>query len=177
MIEAMEPRLNGPRPIAGTIGLTFGGLWSSLGASGLPLGWRLPIEALGGLVTLALVAVLWTRRGSVGAGRGLFRRKGYIIAVALEIVAIYAASALLPHYGLQSYLIETVGVIVGLHFIGLWQATRRPAFLWISGCMCGVSVVSAFMPPAIGEFGPRMIVAGFGNALVLWLGAGWRSPR
>ena len=49
----------------------------------------------------------------------MFRRWPYLLAVVLEIVAIYTVSAALPRYILQTYFIEAVGVIVGLHFIGL----------------------------------------------------------
>lgn len=160
-----------PRPIAETIGLVFGGLWSLLGASGLPRGLQLPAEALGGLITVALIAWVWSRRGPSGSGAGMFRRRGYIIAVVLEIVAIWVATTLLARNGLQSYVIVAVGVIVGLHFIGLWQATRRVSLLWIAAGMCVVSAVAAFLPNVAGGFGPRLLVAGFGNALVLWIGA------
>ena len=159
------------KTIAGTIGLAFGGLWSLLGATGLPRELQLPAEVMGGIVTLVLVAALWSRRGSAQTGVGLFRRRGYVIVVFLEIVAIYATSSLLTRYGLKSYLIEAVGVIVGLHFIGLWQATRRSSFLWIAGGMCGVSALAACLPDALVGFSPRIMMAGFGNALVLWIGA------
>jgi hypothetical protein len=160
------------RPVAGTIGLLFGGLWSLLGALGLPQGVQLPTQAVGWLITLALTAALWWRREAAGPGPGLFRRRGYLIAVTLEVVAIYAASTLLTRYGLKTYVIQAVGVIVGLHFIGLWQAR----FLWIAGGMCAVSALAACLPDALNGFNPRNAVTGFGNALVLWVGAG-RSMR
>jgi hypothetical protein len=162
----------GSWPIAGTIGLTFGGLWSSLGAMGVPHQFRVPFEGLGLLVTMLLIVGLWRRRAPAEGGGGLFRRRGYIIAVILEIVAIYVASTLLSQNGLRSFIIPTVGVIVGLHFIGLWQATRLPSFLWIAAGMCAVSVFAACLPEVWGEFGPRNLMAGFGNACVLWVGAG-----
>jgi len=160
------------RSVAGTIGLVFGGLWFSLGAMGLPRGLQLLGESMGFLVTIALIAMLWSRSGPAGSGAGLFRRRGYIIAVALEVVAIYIASTLLARNGLRSYLIQAVGVIVGLHFIGLWQATRLSRFLWIAGSMCVVSTVAVFLPNALDGLNLRGMVTGFGNALVLWIGAG-----
>ena len=169
----MAPRSEAnTKPIAGAIGLVFGGLWSLLGAMGLPHGLQRPAEGLGLLVTIALIAALWSRRGSAGSSTGLFRRRAYLIAVALEVAAIYVASTLLAQNGLKSYVIPAVGVIVGLHFIGLWQATRQPGFLWIAGCMCGVSALAACLPSVLDAFQPRNVVAGFGNALVLWIGAG-----
>lgn len=150
----------------------FGGLWSFLAATGLPKGLRLPAEGVGFLVTIALVASLWKRSASGGSSAGFLHRRGYIVAVSLEVVAICAASALLTRYGLKSYFIQAVGVIVGLHFIGLWQATRSSRFLWIAACMSGVSALSACLPGVWNGFDPRDVVTGFGNALVLWIGAG-----
>ncbi len=161
------------RPIAASIGLMFGGLWSFLGATGLPHDLQVTAEALGVAVTAALISVLWMQRGSTGPNALLFRRWGYIIAVAMEIVSIYAATILFARCGLKSYLIPAVGVIVGLHFIGLWQATRQSRFLWIAGCMCAVSALAAFLPNALNVYDPRIAAIGFGNAIVLWIGAGW----
>ena len=166
----------GPWPIAGTIGLVFGGLWSLLGATGSPHPLRPPLEGASLLITGFFIARLWWRGAPAGARAGLFRRRGYIIAVVLEVVAIYAASTLLGLNGLKSYVIPAVGAIVGLHFIGLWQATRLASFLWIAGCMCAVSAFAACLPDVLGDFGPRNLMAGFGKALVLWIGAG-RSRR
>lgn len=103
----------------------------------------------------------------------MFRRRAYIIAVVLEVVAIAAASYLLRSHGLQDYFIPAVGVIVGLHFIGLWKATGTRRFLGIAAAMCVVSVVSMLLPHAGGGLDVRDAVCGFGNALVLWSGAMW----
>ena len=162
----------GPRPVAGTIGLAFGGLWFLLGAASLPRGLHVPFEGVGVGVTAALIAVLWSRRASAGPSSGLFRRRGYLVAVALEVAAIYATSVLFHRFGLTGYLVQAVGVIVGLHFIGLWQATRLSSFLWIAGGMCAVSGLAACLPEALDGFSPRNAATGLGNALVLWLGAG-----
>lgn len=156
------------RPIGNTIGLAFGGLWAVLGAQALPAAWQGPVLAGAAVITLALIIRLWRRRGSGGgAGGGLFRRPGYIVAVILELAAIIAASNLLPRWGLKAWFIQVLGVIVGLHFIGLWQATRARRFLAIAAGMCAVSLAAMLLPP-----GPRDLACGFGNALVLWAGAG-----
>ena len=163
--------------IAPSIGLLFGGLWSFLGASGLPHRMQTPAEAAGVIVTLALIVLVWIRRGSTETGARLFRRWSYLVAVALEIVGIYVVTTLLNAHGLQGYVIPAVGVIVGLHFIGLWQATGQSVFLWICGSMCAVSALAAFLPTALNGYDPRITVTGFGNALVLWIGAGWPTRR
>ena len=160
------------RPIPATIGLIFGGLWFWLGALALPPAWRTPAGLLGALITVGLIVRLWRAQSQADAGAGMFRRGAYLVAVALEIAAIYTASALLPKYGLQGYFIQAVGVIVGLHFIGLWRATGAARFLWIAGAMCVVSLLAALLPAAWQALDPRNVAAGIGDAVVLWIGAG-----
>jgi len=161
-----------PRPIGATVGLFFGGLWCVLGSQALPQHWQLPVLVAGWLVTLLLVLRLWWRP-SFGAGGGaIFRQRTYLIAVTLEVVALVVANNFLPKVGLGDELIPVVGIIVGLHFIGLWQATRLRRFLGIAFAMCVVSAFSALLPSLLGNFDPRIAACGFGNALVLWIGAG-----
>ncbi len=102
----------------------------------------------------------------------MFRQRAYLIAVALEVVALVIANTALPRIGFGDELIPVVGVIVGLHFIGLWRATRLRRFLGIAFAMCVVSAFSALLPTMWGNIDPRIAVCGFGNALVLWIGAG-----
>jgi hypothetical protein len=78
----------------------------------------------------------------------------------------------LPRTGFGDQLIPAVGVIVGLHFIGLWMATGSRRFLGIAAAMCAVSVFSASLPVAYAYLDLRVAVCGFGNAIVLWIGAG-----
>jgi hypothetical protein len=150
---------NRPRPIGATVGLLFGGLWCVLGAQALADPWRMAAMVLGGAVTLALAVRVWLAPAIAGSGTGMFRQRAYLVAVLLEVAAIALANRVLPH----DCLVPAVGVIVGLHFIGLWKATGAARFLSISAAMCMVSAASALLP-----VGPREAVCGFGNALVLW---------
>jgi hypothetical protein len=167
-----NPSTRSPRPIPATIGLVFGGLWFWLGATALPPVWRTLAGLAGALITLGLIVRLWRAPGPEDTGAGMFKRGAYFVAVALEVAAIYTASALLPKYGLQGYFIQAVGVIVGLHFIGLWRATGLARFLWIAGAMCAVSLLATLLPAAWEGVDPRDAATGIGNALVLWIGAG-----
>ena len=167
-MEVAGPR----RPIPGTIGLLFGGLWGVLAGLAAPASWRGPGVLLAVLVSMILIYRLWRRGGAVGMGSGLFRRGPYLVAVALEFVAISAAANLLPRFGLGAYFIESLGLIVGLHFVGLWKATGQAAFLWIAAGMCSVSIAAMGLPQAWNGIEIRQAVTGFGNALVLWIGAG-----
>ncbi len=155
------------------IGLFFGGVWSVLGARALSPGWPLPVAAAGIVLTAALIFRLWRAPMRPGAGPAMFRSRYYIAAVALELIALNVAGNLLQRYGLASYLLTSVGIIVGLHFIGLWLATRMPRFLWIAGTMCAVSTLAAFLPAASAGFNPRNAATGFANAVVLWIGASY----
>jgi len=148
------------RPVGATIGLVFGGLWWLLGAQVLPAPWPAPAAALGFAVSAGLIFLVWRRRGIAGGGTAMFRSRMYIAAVALEVAAIALASHLVP----PAQMNPAVGVIVGLHFIGLWMASGARRFLWIAAGMCAVSAASALLPP-----GPREAACGFGNALVLWV--------
>lgn len=159
-------------PLPTTIGLLFGGLWGMLGALATPEHWRLLLIIVVCLITVILIMSLWFRQSTATSdSRGLFAHKAYIIAVSAEIAAIYAASAILPQVGLQGFFIQVVGFIVGLHFIGLWIATNSRHFVGIAFGMCLVSLAAMMFPQNWGPFLARDAVTGFGNALVLWIGA------
>jgi hypothetical protein len=162
-----------PKPIGGTIGLCFASLWWLLAARALPAGFHVPVAFSGFLVGAVLILLLWRRPPNRGSGTGMFRRRTYLVAVVLEIAAIAVASNLLRSYGLQDYFIPTMGVIVGLHFIGLWQATGALRFLTIAAAMCLVSLASMVLPHVGSGLDLRDAACGFGNALVLWIGAMW----
>lgn len=143
-----------------------------LGSQGLPGTWQWPMVVAGWIVTIVLVAQLWRRKTAAGGGGAMFRQRTYIVAVILEVAALFAAANLLPRAGFGDELIPAVGMIVGLHFIGLWMATGLRRFIWIALEMCTVSVFSAFLPVVYAGLDPRVAICGYGNALVLWIGAG-----
>jgi hypothetical protein len=84
---------------------------------------------------------------------------------------MYVASFLLPRFGGQQQVYSAVGCIVGLHFIGLWLATRSRRFLWITAGMCSVSLLSMIIPFTWHTIGLRYLLLGGGNAIVLWVAA------
>lgn len=150
------------------IGTVFGGLWALIAAFALPSAWHLPVAALAVFLTAALVVSLLRARDSSTGTTPLFMRRPYRFAVIAEVVLIYGASLILPRMGLQSYFMQAVGVIVGLHFIGLWAATQSPRFINIAVAMCAVSIASAILPIFVGLIHIRDFATGAGNALVLW---------
>lgn len=158
--------------IGSAIGLSFGGVWSVLGSKALVHGWQLPAAAAGIALTLVLIVRQWRAPLATGAGTTLFLSRYYIVAVVLELIAMNLAAYILPRLGLTDYLLTAVGVIVGLHFIGLWMATRMSRFLWIAGAMVTASVLAALLPAAVPDlFNARNATTGFTNAMILWVGA------
>ncbi|MEP9360363.1 hypothetical protein [Sphingomonas sp. KR3-1] len=158
------------RPIPGTIGLFFGGVWGVFGAQALSQDWRSAGIAGAVLVTAVLIALLWRSGG--GTGGGLFRKRTYYLAVALEVAAIAAANLLMPRLGLTGYALQILGLIIGLHFIGLWKASDMARFLGIAAGMTVLSLAACALPAPL-----RDMVTGFGNALVLWIGAARVRPE
>lgn len=160
-------------PIPAMIGTAFGGLWSVWGATVLPPQWVIPATIIGLLITVFFLVRLY--RKSSATPTNLFRRQAYIIAVILEVAGLNAAMLLLQRYGLQSYTVQAVGLVVGLHFIGLWLASNSRRFIWICLSMCVVSLLGALLPnSAAGHLNIRDIVTAYGCAITLWYFA--RTP-
>lgn len=156
-------------PVPALIGLAFGGVWSVLGAMALARSWRVPAIIAGVLFTLLLLVGRWR---SAGSGVGLFRRRAYLVAVALELAGINVAVVLLRKYGLESFLVQALGLVVGLHFIGLWAACGDRRYLWICGGMCICSLLGTMLPDAApGTLNARDAVTAYGCAFTLWFAA------
>lgn len=152
------------------IGLAFAALWLLLGAAALPLPWRYAAAA-GGLAGLVVLAVRAWRLDEPRTG--LFRMARFRLAVALEFGAIAVANWQLNRAGVGGYLIPVVGIIVGVHFVGLWWAGGGTVYLWLAGAMTAVDAFALLLPPG----GAAMQgVAGFGSAAALAVAAG-TGPR
>ncbi len=151
------------------MGTAIGGLWAAMGTLALPTSFR-PLTISAALaLTLILLGRLWVC--VVPASRGFHRRKAFRIAVILETLALIAAGYLLTRYHLEAYMVPVIGIIVGLHFIGLWLASGSTAFLWMAAAMCTISAAAMALPAAPpGSLNERALFASYGNALVLWIG-------
>ena len=166
-VEAKERQVHA----ASLIGICFGGLWAGAGSmafSGIVRGLLLICAVF---VTAGLVVRVSRSPAAKNSQGGMFHRWPYLIAVVLEALAIAIVVALLPRYGGERYLLQAIGVIVGLHFIGLWKASQSSRFLLISAGMCVVSAMSMLAQPATTGFKAGDVLTGFGNALILWFGA------
>jgi hypothetical protein len=153
------------------IGWFFGTFWALLGAFALPHPYDSAGCALAVFIALIFLVRLWRYEPPAGAARPTFRMWVYLIAVAAELFGMYMAALILPRYGAQQLVYSTVGCIVGLHFIGLWLATRSTRFLHITAGMCCVSLLSMVVPFSWHAIGLRYLLLGAGNSMVLWLAA------
>jgi hypothetical protein len=159
------------RSLSRLIGWFFGTFWALLGASALSTSYVRAGYALAAVTALIFLARLWKNAAQASDAGALFRAPVYFIAVFAELVGMYLAALLLPRIGAQEQVYSAIGCIVGLHFIGLWLATRSRRFLAITAGMCCVSLFSMMIPFRWHAIGLRYVVLGAGNAMVLWLAA------
>ena len=153
------------------IGICFGGLWAIAGSLAYSGTTRSVLLLFAIVVTVGLILrVRRTPKVDESQNR-IFHRRAYLIAVVLELLAIALSVVLLPRWGYERYLLQAIGVVVGLHFIGLWKASQSSRFLLISAGMCILSAGSILVQPKTAGLKTGDVLTGFGNALVLWIGA------
>jgi hypothetical protein len=161
-VRRLTPRL---------IGLVFGGFWALIAALALPRMYRPQEIAAVILMTIGVLLRMWKRTSDLPARKAFFKTRAYLVSVACEATALCITSVIFQRFGLSEFLYSAIGLIVGLHFIGLWRASGSRRFLSISGGMCVVSVLSALIPLSWKMFDLRYAFLGAGNALILWIGA------
>jgi hypothetical protein len=149
--------------IGGIIGLAFGWLWLLVGASATGSA-RVPI-LVGGSALFAGAGWRLFRRGRLPASRSNLR--WYFAAVVAEIVAIVIVQNWLHAHRRDDLLFPAIGIIVGLHFVGLWLAWRRPQFLWLTGAMVAINLIALLAP--LSSAG-RLMLSGFGSSASLLVG-------
>jgi hypothetical protein len=134
-----------------------------------------PYDRIGCALALAIALIflvrLWRHEPPLDSARPLFKTSSYLIAVAAELLGMYTAALVLPRFGAQQQVYSVIGCIVGLHFIGLWLATRSRQFLVITAGMCFVSALSMIVPFTWHTISLRYLVLGAGNAAILWFAA------
>ena len=153
------------RRAATVIALVFAALWLRIGAAALPGRWPI-VVGIAGIVALALICVLAGRRSSPGEGR--FDRSRYRLAVLGELAGFAFLAWLLSSYPLERYIWPAIGIVVGLHFIGLWWASGRRRFLVLSGGMTAINLVALVVPAAV-----MVPLSGLGSAAALAAAVGW----
>ena len=156
------------RSLSRLIGWFFGSFWAALAGFALPRPYDRIGCALALVVALIFLVRLWNHEPPLHPARPLFKTSSYLIAVAAEFLGMYTAALVLPRFGAQQQVYSVIGCIVGLHFIGLWLATRSQLFLHITARMCFVSLLSMIVPFTWHNIGLRYLLLGAGNAAILW---------
>ncbi len=151
--------------IAPLIGLAFGLLWFLVGAAEVARPTGAILTGVGMLV-FALAAVRAVRRRRPRGA--IFLGKYYAGAVIAEVVAIVAAQKWLVTHGHRDLIFPVVGVIVGLHFIGLWKAMGLKRFIALAAVMVAINLIA--LVPGIPET-QRLMISGFGSSAALLLTA------
>jgi len=146
----------------------FAGVWGAAGAAGLPRRRRRAAMVLSAALSAAILValILWPPSDPQ---QGTFRSRIYEITIAAEAIPILAAIVILRRISRRDLLLPVIGLIVGLHFIGMWMTTDLPVFLAVAAAMCAFSALSLLLARGNDSgWSPRRSVAGFGCAAVLW---------
>lgn len=151
-----------PGLIGYLIGLAFAVFWLRIGAAAVGGPEGTAILIVGSVLLVAALWRIWQNRYRRTEG-ARFRLAWYLLAVGGEVVAMNAAVLALPKPFLDAYQWPVIGTIVGLHFVGLWAATRMRRFLYLSVAMTAINLAAFALPPGSG---PGML-AGLGSAAAL----------
>lgn len=144
------------------IGLVFGLLWWWVGAGAVTGLATTVLQIIGVLIFTA--TGIWIVKRPVTPARRQPRWVYYVVAVVAEVVAIMLSQKWLTVRGLGQLIFPAVGVIVGLHFIGLWQAFARRRFLILSIVMTAVNLLALLLPLTPTS---RLLLSGFGSSAAL----------
>jgi hypothetical protein len=124
--------------------------------------------ALSVLFSAGLIALL-VLHPPTAPQSGTFRGDIYGIAVTAEFIAIILAVVALKWLHRKDLVYPVIGLIVGLHFIGMWKATDLKSFLALALGMSVISIVALFLPDmGRNGFSPRRTTVGLGCAAMLW---------
>lgn len=148
----------------------FGALWLTVGTE-LLYGKNAPINpaiwAVGGLICLAALRLIWTNRRPVaGALVGADRNgngKWFIVINVIQYATLFLMQQVLGSYGYGDWLIPGAMLVVGLHFFPLAKLFNYRAHL-----VTGTGLVAvALLYPFVGK-GPLDPVGCFCAGLILW---------
>lgn len=93
--------------------------------------------------------------------------------VLLEIISIAASILVLKRLHCAGLIPSTIGLVVAVHFVGLWAATHAGVYLGLSLALGTTALVSLLIPQSAPETvrGTRLVFLGSANALALWVSA------
>ena len=132
-------------------------------------GWFSPLLALPVLISAVIAAwAVWLVR-QPGGGRAMDRHARTITMQATigEGVGIAASVNILINTGLTDYVIPSIALMVGLHFIYMAYRIPRPRFYGIAAFL----LIGALIDLAVGPQGGDALL-GIGTAILFWVNAG-----
>ena len=150
-----------PGLIGYLIALAFAVYWLDVGASAVGGSTGTIVLIAGAIILLGALARVWLHRHRP-TSLVRFSWGWYFVALGAEIVAMNVAILTLPKDFLAGYQAPVIGTIVGLHFIGLWLASRMPRFLTLSVAMTALNLAAFALPP-----NGAPVLAGLGSAALL----------
>jgi hypothetical protein len=147
----------------------MGGIWW---LAGLAFAGALSLTtALPGLAAATLLVAVARRITNGPIDDAERRRTGKLIAYAsaAEGVAIFVSNNVLLNFGLASYILCGMAVIVGLHFLPLARGLRLPVYYLTAAVLTALGLVACFMH----DPSQRNLVVGLGSASTLWISGVW----
>lgn len=143
--------------------LGFAAVWLWVGTKELAMPLGAAVLVVGAIALLAAVWHVLRQPTLVGRPRRFVRRR-FWITVALEVVGANLVGWVLGRAGLIGYLWPGIGIVVALHFIGLWWATGDGRYLALTAGMLAVNVIALFFAPGSAAM---LAVCGLGSATAL----------
>jgi hypothetical protein len=161
-----------------TILAVMGGLWW---LGGLYFGGSFsPLLLTAGLAAAALLVAAARTLISAPIDEAERRRTGKLIAYAsaIEGIAIFVANNVLLDFGLSTYILCGMAVIVGLHFLPLARGLRLPVYYLTAAALITLGSFACLIHDPL----PRNLLVGLGSAATLWITGGWiathaKAPR
>lgn len=148
--------------IGALIGLIFGLLWWWVGVDAVTGSAATILQILG--IFIFAATGIWIVRRQATPPRQKPRWNYYMAAVIAEVIAIMFSQTWLTARDLGHLLLPTVGLIVGLHFTGLWHAFARRRFLILAVVMTAINLLALLLPLTPAE---RLLLSGFGSSASL----------
>ena len=157
------------------IGCIAATVWGLAATSAAPKNWRPLCLTLIWSIDAALLATALVLKQVPGNSPSTHPFAGglYGVDVLIEVIAILATVGVLRRFRQQRFISPAVGLIVGLHFVGLWCASEMPVFLWLACALCVAAALAFALGGRLGhlrgvEDGYRLLT-GSGSALVFWI--------
>ncbi len=145
------------------VALAFAFVWLWVGAGALAMPWK-AVALVVGATVLGFVGWRVLARPITLGNVGRFHGRRFALAVIFEFAAAGVVGNWLVQNKLEAYLWPALGVIVALHFIGLWWASGDTKYLTLTALMLAANVVAILTGPG----GPAMLaICGFGSSAAL----------